>query len=236
MSRTQCLDCNSSDGLATYDNGTYCFSCQKNTYTKNLGIDNGIIKAKLSLPEPSEWNPQAIEFLKQYHVNEDIINDKTYCFWDSKYQRICFPIFYKMTCHTVVVFVWMRSLDKKPKWLLAGEYKYLYKHYYFPCPPYPAPRYNSLCIVEDPISCIRVSKFMACVALGSTSCKDSHLLEAIEYYDKIYIWLDGDHAGLAGALKLRNKIKLLKKVRIIYSRKDPKCYSDEYIEEILSEY
>lgn len=238
MSRSSCFDCGSSDGLAIYSDGTYCFSCQKQTKSKSLfeegkpGIDEH--KAKLQLPVDigEELPPKAIEWLLQF-LNVDEIN--RFAFWSSKYHRICFP-YYILPAgkqHSDMLMCWMRTLNSntKMKWLFTGDNTVLP----FYIPTISQPSGSRICLVEDVISGIKVSKFLDVIVLGTTDIgRDSPILTKLEQYDKVILFLDGDNAGKKGTERLRNDLKLLYNVKIIRNSRDPKNYSNDELQELLN--
>jgi 5S rRNA maturation endonuclease (ribonuclease M5) len=157
-------------------------------------------------------------WLSLYGITADHIN-RYDLFWDPTSERIVFPYENK--------FAWMRSLDKnqKAKWLRVGE-KGILAHY----------RNSSerkVVLTEDIVSAIRVADFSNVICLGGTSAKKDQIAPLLNLYDEIIIWLDGDVAGQRGAEKIRNQLKLTKKIRIVYTAKDPKAHTTDEIKKIL---
>lgn len=230
-SRTACELCKASKSVKSFEDGTYCFACQEMSTEKKIKTIHRDVKS-LSIPNMAMehrsllWEQHALGYMSRYNISSEDVN-KHDLYYSEEYGRIVFPMKYtvsRIPPEKEVLFVWMRSTTQQPKWLLAGKYLTLYK-----CSKNKEKQTKGLCIVEDPISCVRVSNFVDCIALGSTSCSKEHLYMAIKDYDEISIWLDGDRAGIEGAVKLRDRLKLLKKVRIIYTKQDPKDYNNQEI-------
>lgn len=249
--RTKCSDCNSSDGLATYEDGTYCHACQKLTKTRSLGEELivGLKQAKSSqltmpVPTPTYWHEscdygkfpiEAAVYLKKYYITQEII-DRTGIFWSELYKRVCFPLYEK----DEMVACWMRDVleESLTKWLYTGRDKntvcwnmYVERigwesegeEYYLN---------TTVCLVEDVISAIRVSKFLDCICLGSTSINEE-TRKVLLHYDKVVLFLDGDEAGKRGAQKIRNELKLTHTCYIVRNRHDPKTYDDKELEGLI---
>lgn len=234
MSRSSCFDCGSSDGLAIYEDGTYCFSCQKQTKSKSLFQEVKEDKDKLQLPVDigDQLPPKAMEWLLQF-LDVDEIN--RFAFWSSKYNRICFPYYVWPVGkeRSEMLMCWMRTLNSntKMKWLFTGDNTML--PFYIPTTSQPS--VSRICLVEDVISGIKVSKFIDVIVLGTTDIgKDSPILSKLEQYDRVVLFLDGDNAGKKGTERLRNDLKLLYDVKTIRNNRDPKNYSNDELQELLN--
>lgn len=219
------------ESVEIYEDGkTFCFRCKQAKQLKSLF--KNLAKGELILREievPLDINGRLVEedayqWLNKYNINWSYLGDLF--FWDNKSRRWIFPY---------GKFAWMRSIDPevKPKMLYAGKKEdqtlYYLKTIFDPV---------SLIIVEDIISCIRVNEFQDCIALCGTSLsekKKEELLKIIKKtkYQNVILWLDGDQAGRKGAEKLRKELKSYIDIRIIRTKKDPKCFSSKEIKEIL---
>jgi len=87
-------------------------------------------------------------------------------------------------------------------------------------------------IVEDILSAIRIGKHCKCISLLGTKITTAQT-NYLSRYDNITTWLDSDKAGVTGAYNVRKALQLLTTVKNIVTEKDPKCYSDKEIKEIL---
>lgn len=93
---------------------------------------------------------------------------------------------------------------------------------------------DTLVVVEDLLSAIRVGKFTtSCAALG-THLTDELVLVALQY-PLILLWFDGDPAGREADKHFGNRLRSYGvRVLSIRTQKDPKEYSDEEIVAKLS--
>lgn len=216
MSRSLCPKCYSSDGLAVYEDGSYCFACNNTINKYNFGYASTKKENKLGVPInlghkiPEEY----VAWMVKYNIKP------SEAYWDGSRKRLCFPSMDGKAA-------WLRSLTEAPKWLLAGSKYSLFMY---------GVKTKNLCLVEDVVSAIKVSSIMQTIALGGTNLKDSILSTIVRgYYKKIYIFLDGDEAGKEGAQKIRNELKLIKNCIILRGNKDPKDYSLNDLKEMFKE-
>lgn len=237
MSRSQCLDCGSSDGLAAYSDGSYCHACHKQTPSKSLFQEQEKTKSKIELRKPvDDGKPMPVEikaWLSQFLEEEEI---DIFTFWSSTYNRVCFPYYIRQKDKnsSEMLMCWMRTLDpsNKMKWLFFGDNTIL--PFFIPTRRMQSP--NRVCLVEDVISGVKVSKFLDTIVLGTTDISEtSPIWHKLNKFEEIVLFLDGDTAGKKGSEKLRNKLKLLYNVRVIRNTKDPKNYSNEQLAELLND-
>lgn len=226
-SRSSCFDCGSSDGLAIYPDGSYCHACHKQTKSHSL-IDQAIaeIKKPLALPiDTGQDMPlEARKWLLQYLSDSEI---ELFSFWSDQYKRICFPYYIRPEGkdHSEMIMCWARTLvqPSKMKWIFLGDNTLL--PFFIPANNHFA--VNKICLVEDVISGVKVSKFVDVIVLGTTDIgKDSPILAKLEQYEEVILFLDGDAAGKKGSEKLRNQLKLLYNIKVIRNNRDPKNYSN----------
>lgn len=226
MERTRCPDCSSSDGLADYEDGTYCHSCHKKQ--RNLSLIKKPTEDKKGADFPLfPWDmlidPDELGWLANFGLGKEV--HKFQVFHDEKSSRLCFPYFSDgryLGC-------WMRSLIEKPKWLYAGEKNFCWIYY-----QNQDILSNRVAVVEDVISALRVSKFCDVICLGGTSFKNEYVEEEIKKYKNLIAFFDGDTAGKKAAELFRNHHKLIKNVKVIRNRKDPKEYNDPELERLLN--
>lgn len=93
---------------------------------------------------------------------------------------------------------------------------------------------NGLVVTEDVVSAIRVGcTAPACSILGTT-CSPEQALHIQRRCSRVFVWLDGDKAGQAGAQHVRRVLRLAGlDVTLVKTSKDPKLYSNREIKEIL---
>lgn len=227
MSRTKCYTCGSSDGLAEYENSTYCFSCH--TTTKS----NSLIKAEkkvLKLPIQQFKNRFPMNeklWLMKYGISQDMIQRHN-VFWSSYYNRVCFP-FYK---NGIITSCWMRSVNSKvrAKWLFVGDKNH--KNWTITSTEYPG---DTLILAEDILSAIKINSAtnIDCLFLGGTNVKFP--LPNWTKFGKLLVWLDGDSAGKQAAKKIIKQSGLFFSFsKNIHTKQDPKCYKNyEILETVL---
>lgn len=230
--RTKCNDCGSSDGLAMYENGTYCFSCNKSTHYKNLIHSSVNIPTYKTLPKEidnvydfNDFPKEVQEYLLKFFTKDNLPT----CFYNDKYKRLFFSCFQYEG-------YWGRNMDnkvypygmKKAKWLYLGipknEYSWIELFSFLPT--------KTVCIVEDIISAIKVSEIMDCICLGGTTLSDINKLTILQY-KQLLIFLDPDEAGRKAALNICKQLKLHIPICIIRSRRDPKEYDIKELKLLL---
>ena len=165
MSRERCPDCNSSDGLAEYDDGTYCYACKINRKNKSLldCADKRSSRTNDLVGELSRRLPQeAQEFLNKYNISNHIIHLPCKLSYSEYYQRICFE--YQGSYA-------LRSLDKQPKWLYKGKNKSDVNFLFLKCADTRSGDLKfyttkNLVLVEDILSAIKVQQVSDCICLN----------------------------------------------------------------------
>lgn len=224
-----CYGCSSSDAMFKYDNGYYCFSCQKSFNFNKLKIEtikiSHIEQDRVQLPEDIEYTPEnfsveALEWLYQYDILSSLIYEYKIGYSPSL-QRVVLPNYVDKS---MLLSYQTRSLSKydSPKYLSYGPKSIMRSR---------GPLTDTVVIVEDYISCIKVGQSCKAVALLGT--KTENLDQIISWYPRIIIWLDSDGAGQRSAQKLLQTCSLYRETRNIITELDPKGYTKSQIEEIL---
>lgn len=101
---------------------------------------------------------------------------------------------------------------------------------------YAGARAGSTCTVltEDILSAIKVGRVHHATSILGTNLSDAKAAKIAKDNLKVYIWLDGDKAGIDGANHARNQLNLLGvQTDLIRTDKDPKEYSLEDIRRII---
>ena len=88
-------------------------------------------------------------------------------------------------------------------------------------------------LTEDILSAIRVGSFVQTASLMGTDINEAQAHRLILLGSPVVVWLDGDKAGLKGAASVRRMLDGLVPVHLIQTEKDPKCYTNREIQEIL---
>lgn len=252
----RCPNCDSKSGVDTKGR-EFCHACHKDFGFSEIGkridktlnkITKQLIKvgSTLPLPKPNDKSLtiEAITYLDKYFELGNI--PYIDIFWSDKYDRLCFPYYIDKLDGRSMIGCWMRDITntQPAKWLYAGKdqnsYVWIYTTHALCANPNNDMNcveckynYRRVCIVEDVISAKRCSKYMDTICLGGTSFSSEALLKELLGYKSILIFLDGDSAGRIAANKFRNQYKLLRDVRILRNKKDPKCYSNQQLEKFL---
>lgn len=90
-----------------------------------------------------------------------------------------------------------------------------------------------VCLVEDYISAIRVSKFVPTAPLFGCTINLEMLTRLSKLFTKVLVWLDADKLDNARKIALNANMVGLES-SVIYAYKDPKNHSDKELEEILN--
>lgn len=220
-----CEECGSSDALAKYTNGTYCFSCKHSTL---LQIKTLRDEPTLSVPTDDGWvplctksYPAAYRFLQTCYINQSLIT-KYSLMWCTASNRLVLPFFYKGKLSAAQ----LRSLDVRPL------RKYIHKG--------PPGLWNShiapgeyVVVVEDILSAIRINEYLPAVALCGTKTDNTTKETLTKLAKTIILWLDSDIPGQVACNKLRRSLQLTNEVRVIRTALDPKCYKPKDLESYL---
>lgn len=239
MKKEQCPKCasigkdRSQDNLAVYPDGSkYCFSCGYFKNSKNISykinpyteIKNSKVLITLPSDITTKFPKEVNEYLLINNIDpNDIINN--FIHWSPSEERICFPIFVDGE-----YIGWQgRSLTRKPKWYSQGiddKLIYLTNN-----------TSSTVVLVEDIISAINVGKqpISCCCLFGSNLTLSKMQALSLIGKDKFILWLDKD--------KERESMKRAEELRYLgfncYSLttdKDPKYYSQENIQILLTNY
>lgn len=237
-----CGDCGSTDALARYSGGDYCFSCEKWTkcnYDNVVDLSYETAKKKYSSSNTIAYSKPVVLgslvdcFLKQRHFTDEMIfyynirqslDGKSLIMSDTKNG-------------TDFTFIDIRNLDPNrpedtPKYISCGSKNN----------PYFVNRDNKvhkdLVIVEDMLSAMRVGWSNPCIALRGTKASDEILAYIIRLQPlKLILWFDSDEPGQEGAKKLMQKLSWtgIKFVNCLTNR-DAKMYTLDEITTIMREH
>jgi hypothetical protein len=234
----------------------YCFRCDKTYFIPDTNaspvqvqdmLKNNKVKKFDGNPEvvvlPDDFTnklpPLALVDLYKYEVRDRDIKWFNIG-WSPMHQRIIYP-FYRYgrfdseTGWAVKLVGWSgKKLEgddnkKKPKWSTVRQRDI--KHLKFIAIPDGAMKAETVVLVEDPISAIRVADAgYFCIGLHTTYLPDD-LMPQLRGRQAI-IWLDDD--ALAKAVKYVGKLGANGiKASHVHSKMDPKCYSrDEILDKL----
>lgn len=251
-----CKYCSSSDAVTQYlDNGMFkCHKCKKFWWLKD---------GKTPILSSKEYNDEKFPKDFTYNIPEEYKNwyhqygltdyDCCHFGWSNQYQRIIIPIDYWKLDHECPEWDMMEigPGDKEfeccicdlGNWIGRSVHPDQYKMHnprgqrWKPYRRgYAAP---TLVITEDVLSAIKVfsafrNHHQTLALLGSYQpAKELKKIDNWHFIQKIFIWLDGDLAGIKGARRLYNELSMTHCCDIIETSKDPKEYSLDEIRDIL---
>lgn len=91
-------------------------------------------------------------------------------------------------------------------------------------------------ITEDILSAIKVGRVVHATSILGTNMSDVRALKIAENNHTALVWLDGDKAGIDGALHARNQLLMQNvEVHVVRTTKDPKAYSLDDIRRIIQD-
>ncbi len=231
-----CDDCGGWYSKAEYPENYYCFKCNKSTKKKPIKQGKSYFKSEpvapmlmggvgLPITVSKNFTPQAKNWLlkagldgplrNKYRImhveNEEVAVPGTNYTITLK-KRIILPYYDN---RGILVFYQARATDgSNPKYYTIGKKELFWSD---------SPDGNTLVVVEDIASAIRVGEFCQAVALCGTKINNENLLTLVRNYETIYLWLDDDRAGKQGMYKLTKQLQLYnKRVVQINSQKEPK--------------
>ncbi len=233
-----CPNCNSKSGVDAHGR-QFCHACHKDFPGKGRDLlpQKSITKCTI-MPEIDSlvndtliWPPEAFYYLHKYYIDDEQLRSSG-AFWSNRYKRICFPYYQEDYKQDKMIACHMRSLTEQPKWRFVGTKDFCWLLFTDRVEEDERVVYPYVCLVEDVLSAIRVSKYIDCICLGGTSI-NMYTRETLNDYKNVYIFLDGDEAGKKGAEKIRKELKLTHNVKVIRAKKDPKEFDNEWLKEIL---
>lgn len=250
-----CPRCPSSDAYTEYDDGgTHCFSCgwhtPGNAYKKLLGKaimhPNKVVLEKCPLlPEDAIGliglahtcrTHKTLEWLSHYGITLSEIDTHQFC-WSEGNQYLIFPVYDPRGNLIMWQARYFGDNPRHPKYLTRG-FKEDVLHVLGQPGKSPflngaredvEPRTDSIVLVEDLISAIKVSRVTPAMPLwgSSLSPQNAHRLSLV--YGSAYLWLDYDKREEAVKQAIKHSLSL--SIHPIITKLDPKCYGAEDIRE-----
>ena len=226
VEHTSCDACGSSDGRGLYsDGGWFCFACRKSSKSNQYTPVEAVEEDTLALPPgcTQDFGTEAVDWFKRYDLDvQDMVRHKL--LWHEKRKQLVFSYYEndKLMCYQARNF----SPTAKAKSYTKGSLKSCYPVY--------VGTSDTLVLVEDPASAIKVNKYaglstMPC--LGSGIAKD-RLAYLAQKYRKIYVWLDSNM--LHSSMNIVAQLTMLGcESEPIFTMKDPKECSIVQIQQLL---
>lgn len=174
-------------------------------------------------------NNDAKVWILKYGIRMDDINAAGIC-WSDKFSSILFP---RYLDGNLVAFQTRRFPNEGgPKYLTYGDSNSLYDALRGPV------GVDTLVLVEDYLSGLKVSQIAPAFVLNGTGLKDTQLAHLLKDYSKFVIMLDNDNWQVKSSqLKLLKRISTYAtKANIVEVDKDPKEYEFSELKTLLQDY
>ena len=232
-----CPKCGSKDNLGVWKDGhKWCFGCGYKVNAEGMSIASmeatlkpvakngyGELPYDISVDIPKE----PYKWLMKYALTKEQISDNK-LYWSARNEMLIIPYFDgEGKC-----ILWQGRYfpERKPKVFTSGNPNY---HILTPISSNNMGIVDTICVVEDPISAIKVNDIVVTTTLlGSNISKEKAVMLA-RYYDNLIIWLDFDK--VASSLKFSEMYKnLFQNVTVVVTEKDPKELSLDEIKEKLN--
>lgn len=233
-----CPDCGSSDARAEYTDNWYCFSCEKSTLKRKKfrkSVNN--LSQDVVPPRYKRMyiHPKAKDIIEKAHLSDQLIDKYNIHFTDdlevwSKRKEQYFSMGPRMIIPHPGGFEARTLVNDSIKYVTVGH-----KDCLFIADDWPK-QVETLTIVEDIFSAIRVGEFTPCVALMGTNLTKTKEAQLRTMSKNFIIWLDNDKAGRTASWKIKDRVSwFANDVIIRRTKRDPKCYTDDELEDMLDE-
>lgn len=172
-----------------------------------------------------EWPARGKLWLAKGGINDQECSDRGIGY-SPMLQRVVLPVTYEGEFQGYVARAVMEG--QEPKYLT--KYKEKDKFIY-----HIDRGTDDVVIVEDILSCIRISRFKSCIAMLGTNVSDSLLALLVRRYSNYIVWNDYDNPEVKiKAHKLKQHLELFGDTKLLVTDLDPKELTDEEIEKWLS--
>jgi hypothetical protein len=236
-----CTKCGSSDAAAQYSDGSsFCFSCKSYTpghITERLKPRKSNERA-VKVIDTQDWQYSIpydpLYWLKTYGITDAEI--KLYGIrwnpklknkqWDGELGALAMPIFENGRVVCVSYRLFTPGVTKSVT-LGYRTYKPLDRQEAEPI------LHNTVVVVEDYVSAVKVSRHCPCIPLLGTSFPDEALLNASKTFSNVLYWLDEDKLMVAASYQMKTSL-IGCNSSVISTMNDPKQYDDKSLIYILS--
>lgn len=225
--------CKSPAIAGQYDSSAYSSRGNRSSEV-GAGKDTGQV-TRVSYPTDARnqvkgWTSnEAKIWILQYGLSMDAINAAGVC-WSDKFSSILFP---RYLDGNMVAFQARRFPNEGgPKYITYGDSASLYDALRG------STGRDTLVLVEDYLSGLKVSQIAPAFVLNGTGLKDSQLTYLLKDYSKFVIMLDNDNWQVkTSQFKLLKRISTFaKKANIVEVTKDPKEYELVELKTLLQDY
>jgi DNA primase len=222
-----CKHCSFSGGVRQ-SNSSYSKVKEKMRHSGALSSRN-VKKPTLpfdSVGRITEWPSRAKVWVYRGQLSDKEIEDYGFVY-SPYYDRVFYPVYN----NNVISCTIGRKLkdDDTPKYLIYKDKDFNNLWYSNPTSS------NKVCIVEDVLSAIRCSRFVAGAALLGTNFTDGAIKYLTDRHNEFIIYLDDDKPQVKmKQLQLQRMLELFGDVKLITKTgKDPKELNDKQLEELL---
>ena len=219
------------DNLAVYDDGhRFCFGCgyyeSGRVIDRVMGLRNKKDPVDKFIYIPADLgdsiHPRGRAWLDKYGITSQEISNYGFK-WSPSREWLVMPSFptgdtipYQARCFD-------KNADER-KTFTGGAVDLIVNIY--------GVKSDSVVIVEDPISAIKVARQTQAMPLYGSHISSNKMLKVGNFVDEIVVWLDYDKTDVA--FKILNTIRSFGiRGRLIITTKDPKDYDDNEISDIL---
>ena len=210
-----CGNAHKSKPVCFYENGWHCFSCgMSKVYDRGYSVTNSV--TKLEIPNWPNANTNPAEFslntrlrLMKYGVQDSVA--KKYKLMETDDEGLILP---NVDEKGDLLSYQIRWYDPRRIQTFGGK-----------TPAYTQPRGDTVVLVEDFLSYMRVNELCNAICLFGTKASHEILQYAIDNYRNILVWLDDDHTKEVNSEQISAQ-KLLTKLKfLIYNKQNSRGFT-----------
>lgn len=231
-----CPECGSKDNFGRYDDGGgFCFGChyhQPATHAPMRHMGQQVAeKYHHALPDDigHHYSREAVEWLASFHVDLTTAIRREVV-WSPSAEQLIFKLGNYWQARN-----FNPARRAKSKNFTSGdvnECTHIYGCVDGGSGGDPVQLPQTLVIVEDPISALRVASVCDAMPLLGSHLATARLCAIARLYSSLVFWLDSDKLKESQAMAQRAKYMGLS-TRVIWTPEDPKCHTTEQIKELL---
>jgi hypothetical protein len=233
---TACLNpsCGSSDARYVYKDGSsFCFSCRKSfrgNWNPYAYTEEPVKPAGIALPDDAahDFPEHVVAWVAKYHLTvEDLL--KHDCFYSASWDQLIYT--WRDGENNIVLWQGRNFRPTaKVKCFTQGKPDEVLPLYHVG----PTGTNDTLVVVEDPVSAMRVSAFATAMpALGSDlSPNKLARVTRLPGLSKVVVWLDGNMYPKAQRMAQRFQM-LGVEACTVFTEEDPKALTNDTMQEIL---
>lgn len=221
-----CPSCGSKDNLGVWEDGhKWCFGCK---YYEHGHVD--IKKIHNKRPQMTT-NPRGFPEDAAYYIPKEPMEWLLSCGIDYSMQRqygIQWSPQQQLVCWKLDDNCWQgRTFNPESKIKYISQGKIHEKTFIVS-----NNRKDTVVLVEDYLSAIRVSTYLPCMPLFGCTIKLELLQDLLKRFKTVLIWLDADKLDNARKISLNANLIGLQS-HVLYTKKDPKNYTNLEIQNYL---